>query len=229
MRGFLPSSQPPLVFAHRGLAGPGVLPNTLPAFEAAALAKADAIECDVRLATDGSLFVFHNRSVVVDGLEVSVDELDAAARASFCMPDLAAVLALQTKWPASGLVLDIKTRAAGQALIERMRPDPHILLISFSDAVVSLACSRGFNAGLIDGFLPMLLRDLTPPNSYLCPSADRFTSYVDELTDGELAIADVGTVNDLELVAPLVRRGVWALTTDRCDEVTAVLRDLGVR
>lgn len=226
MRGFLPSSRCPLVFAHRGLSSPGALPNTLPAFEAAVRAGADAIECDVRLATDGHLFIFHNRSVLVDGREVSVGELDAAARASFCMPDLEAVLTLRTQWPASGIVLDVKTLAAGKALVDRLSPGPHILLISFSDAVVSLACSRGFNAGLIDGFLPMLLRDLAPSDAYLCPSTDRFPDYLDELTDAELAIADVGTVNDPALVAPLVRRGVWALTTDRYEEVAAVLRDL---
>lgn len=228
MRGFLPSCRPPLVFAHRGLAGPDRLPNTLPAFEAALQAGAEAIECDIRLASDRSLFVFHNRSLIVDGNEIEASALDATARARFQMPDLDDVLALRTRWPSRGLVFDVKTRAAGQALVERLRPDPSILVISFSDAVVSLACRQGFNAGLIEGFLPMTLRDLAPPDSYLCPSADRLPGYVDQLTDAELAIADVGTVNDAATANTLMLRGVWALTTDRCEEVSGAVRDLGV-
>jgi hypothetical protein len=226
MRGFLPSHRPPLVIAHRGLVGPRRLPNTLRAFEAGLDAGADAIECDIRLAQDESLFVFHDRGIMVHGKEIEVTALDAETRARFQMPDLVDVLALRTRWPGRGLVLDVKARSAGQALVERLQPDPSIMIISFSDAVVSLACDRGFNAGLIEGFLPMILRDLAPPDSYLCPSLERLPGYVDELTGPELAIADVGTVNSSATAITLARRGVWALTTDRCEEVSEAVRDL---
>lgn len=225
MRSFLASCRPPLVFAHRGLAGPDRLPNTLPAYEAALRAGADAVECDIRLANDRNLFAFHDRSLIIDGIEIEASALDATARARLQMPDLDDVLALRTRWPGRGLVLDVKTRAAGEALVARLRPDPCLLVISFSDAVVSLACRHGFNAGLIEGFLPMILRDLAPPDSYLCPSLDRLTGYVEELTDAELAIADVGTVSDPTLAATLMRRGVWALTTDRLQEVSKAVHD----
>jgi hypothetical protein len=229
MREFLPSCPPTLVFAHRGLAGFGRPPNTLPAFEAALHAGADAIECDIRLADDGSLFAFHDRCVVVDGRELRVSGLDAATRARFHMPDLAGLLALATRWPGKGLVLDVKTRAAGEALLDRLEPSPSILIISFSDTVVSLACRHGFNAGLIDGFLPMILRDLAPPDSYLCPSLDRLPGYIDELADAELAIAAVGTVSDSTTAVALRKRGVWAITTDCCRDVGEALLNLDAK
>jgi Glycerophosphoryl diester phosphodiesterase family len=230
MRGFLPSSRSPLIFAHRGLVRPGRWPNTLPAFEAALDAGADAIECDVRLAEDHrNLFVFHNRGLRVDGRQREASALDASTRSRLQMPDLADVLALRTRWPDRGIVLDVKARDAGQVLVELLQPDPSILIISFSDAVVSLACRHGFNAGLIEGFLPMILRDLAPSDSYLCPSLERLPGYADELTDAELAIANVGTVNDPATAMTLARRGVWALTTDRCEEVKGAVRDLDVR
>lgn len=228
MRSFLPSRRPPLVFAHRGLAGPHTRPNTLPAYEAALHAGADAVECDIRLANDQGLFAFHDRDLVVNGTEVDASALDHAVRAGLQMPDLDDLLALRTRWPGRGFVLDVKTRAAGQAVVERLRPDPAILVISFSDAVVSLACRHGFNAGLIEGFLPMILRDLVPPDGYLCPSLDRRPSYIDELSDAELAIANVGTISDPATAVGLARRGVWALTTDRPEEVSVAVRDVGV-
>ena len=47
-------------FAHRGLHGPGVLENSMAAFEAA-LAVGAGIECDLRLTADGVPIVFHDR------------------------------------------------------------------------------------------------------------------------------------------------------------------------
>lgn len=47
-------------FAHRGLHGPGVPENSLPAFAAAIRAGA-GIECDLRLSADGIPLVFHDR------------------------------------------------------------------------------------------------------------------------------------------------------------------------
>jgi hypothetical protein len=174
-----------------------------------------------------SLFAFHNRGLRVDGTEREASALDASTRNRLQMPDLADVLALRTRWPDRGIVLDVKTRPAGRVLVELLQPDPSILIISFSDAVVSLACRHGFNAGLIEGFLPLTLRDLAPSDSYLCPSLDRLPGYAGELTNAELAIADVGTVNDLSTAMTLARRGVWALTTDRCEEVKRAVRNLG--
>ncbi len=45
--------------AHRGLWGPGVPENSLAA-ASAAIAEGFAIECDVRLSRDGTVFVFHD-------------------------------------------------------------------------------------------------------------------------------------------------------------------------
>lgn len=199
------------------------------AYEAALDAGADAAECDIRLADDGCLFAFHDRTVAQDGTEVLASALDANARASLQMPDLDEVLALRKRRPEQGLVFDIKTRAAGEALVARIRPDPSILVISFSDSVVSLACRQGFNAGLIDGFLPMVLRDFAADDAYLCPSSDQRSGYFDELSDAELAIANLGTVRDPAMAIALSRRGAWALTTDRVEEVITALRQAGLR
>ncbi|QDP19626.1 glycerophosphodiester phosphodiesterase family protein [Sphingomonas xanthus] len=52
----------PAGFAHRGLFGSGVPENSMAAFEAA-LAIGAGIECDVRLAEDGKLVVFHDHDL----------------------------------------------------------------------------------------------------------------------------------------------------------------------
>lgn len=52
----------PLGFAHRGLHGPGIPENSLAAFEAA-LRIGAGIECDVRLAGDGEVVVFHDHDL----------------------------------------------------------------------------------------------------------------------------------------------------------------------
>jgi glycerophosphoryl diester phosphodiesterase len=49
-------------FAHRGLHGPGVPENSLPAFRAA-VAIGAGIECDVRLSSDGQVMVFHDHDL----------------------------------------------------------------------------------------------------------------------------------------------------------------------
>src|SRR5437899_6961446 len=54
------SSEPPLVFAHRGSSH--ALPeHTLPAYLRAIQEGADGLECDVRLTNDGHLVCLHDR------------------------------------------------------------------------------------------------------------------------------------------------------------------------
>lgn len=65
-------------FAHRGLHGGGVIENSRAAF-AAAIAKGDGIELDVRSARDGGAFVFHDRTL--DRLTGETGNFDARAAA----------------------------------------------------------------------------------------------------------------------------------------------------
>lgn len=55
---------PTVDYAHRGLHGgaPELAENSMPAF-AAALDEGFGIECDVRLSSDGAVFVFHDRTL----------------------------------------------------------------------------------------------------------------------------------------------------------------------
>ncbi len=51
-----------VTYAHRGLHGPDMIENGMPAFTAA-LAAGYGIECDVRLSSDGTAFVFHDATL----------------------------------------------------------------------------------------------------------------------------------------------------------------------
>lgn len=66
----------PIVFAHRG-ANSFAPENSIPAFEKAIELGSDGIELDVRLATSGEIFVFHDRNTFrMTGIRSSVSHLD---------------------------------------------------------------------------------------------------------------------------------------------------------
>lgn len=217
----------PLLFAHRGLHGANRKENTIDAYEAAYAAGADAIECDLRLADDNELFVFHDRDVAVNGALHPAATLDRVAREALGFPSLADLLQLKVRWPHRGIIFDVKTRASADSLLSQVTSEPNLMVISFSDTVVVDACALGWNAGLVEGFLPMILRDFVPPDAYMCPSLDRLATYADELTSRELARSNVGTVDDVSVASALVARGVWAITTSTVDELALVLRSGG--
>lgn len=102
-------------FAHRGLHGPGVPENSLAAFRAAVELGA-GIECDVRLAGDGQVVVFHDhdlRRMCASALAVETTATDMLARQKLFdseehIPLLADLLALAAgKVP---LLIEVKTR-----------------------------------------------------------------------------------------------------------------------
>jgi len=62
-----PGTSPPWVIAHRG-ASADFLENTVPAFDAALAAGADAIELDVQRSRDGVAMVWHDRTLRHAGL-----------------------------------------------------------------------------------------------------------------------------------------------------------------
>ncbi len=67
MPSLAPGTTPPWVIAHRG-ASADFLENTLPAFDAALDAGADAIELDVQRSKDGAAVVWHDRTLRHAGL-----------------------------------------------------------------------------------------------------------------------------------------------------------------
>lgn len=224
-RNFLPALQErPILVAHRGLSLDGAQDNTIAAFAAAFDAGADAIECDLRMTEDRGLVLFHDREVVLGEQTHAVNALDTRRCAALSIPELDDLLSLLETYPGRGAVIDVKTRAAAEELFSRLEPRPNLMVISFSDAVVVRACKLRWNAALIEGFLPMILRDLSPSDAYLSPSLERMSSYIDNLTEAELAISLVGTVDDPAQARLLAARGVWALTTKRADQLTRTLR-----
>src|SRR5690606_2438536 len=87
--------------AHRGLHGPGVPENTLPAFRAA-IAAGYGIELDVQPARDGTPLVFHDSGLRrMAGIDAPVSSLSVAEAAAYPLlgtthgiPTLEEVLAL---------------------------------------------------------------------------------------------------------------------------------------
>ncbi len=67
----------PVVFAHRGASGYEI-ENTIPSFELAVKMKADAVEFDVQLTSDGQVVVFHDFTLArLFNIETRVAELTA--------------------------------------------------------------------------------------------------------------------------------------------------------
>jgi glycerophosphoryl diester phosphodiesterase len=67
MAPLVPGTSPPWVIAHRG-ASADFLENTVPAFDAALAAGADAIELDLQRSRDGAAVVWHDRTLRHAGL-----------------------------------------------------------------------------------------------------------------------------------------------------------------
>ncbi len=85
LRGFSRDGRP-LVIGHRGVRRPGIVENTLAAFEAAADEGAEAVELDVRLCRSGELVVLHDPT-----LERVTEGDDHRAAADLTLPELARV------------------------------------------------------------------------------------------------------------------------------------------
>lgn len=74
-------------YAHRGLHGPGISENGLPAF-GAALEAGHGVECDIRLSRDGTPFVFHDATLArMTGERGTLAAMDASALAALRLVD----------------------------------------------------------------------------------------------------------------------------------------------
>ena len=146
LRGFTCRDRP-LVIGHRGVRRPGLVENTLLAFEAAVREGAEAIELDVRTCASGELVVLHDETLerITEGAdtrtaahlslsELSRVELPGGAR----VPSLAAALgfARERGLPVNvELKRDVPSRPAvvraAARLLGRWDPSHPVLVSSF--------------------------------------------------------------------------------------------------
>jgi len=111
--------EPVKIFAHRGYHDEAHPENTLAAFQRAVDAGCDGIETDIRMAADGTAFLFHDRCLA-DGTPVSSLTRDAlAARTGRAVPTLEEALAQgwDIAWD-----LELKNADALHAAMPVLRP-----------------------------------------------------------------------------------------------------------
>jgi glycerophosphoryl diester phosphodiesterase len=140
-RGYL-SPAPHRMFAHRGFAGaPGLIENTIPAFEAALALGATHIESDIQVTKDGVPVLFHDVDLLrvaalplkinqISSLELDAIDLGGGAR----IPTLRQAL---QSLPGARFNLDLKVGGAVAPtvnLIEELGVQDRVLLASFSDS-----------------------------------------------------------------------------------------------
>lgn len=186
-RGF-PQAAFPLVVAHRGASGLHA-ENTLPAFEAALEAGAQAVEADIRLTADGVPVVLHDPDVsrVTDG-EGLVHELT--------LRDLKRLDASMGRGPRAEVptlreVLDLVSGRAGVDLeIKNIPWEPSF--DSPREAIVE-ATVRELEASSFDG--PVLISSFNPV------SIRRARELAPEIPTGFLTIATVDPVSALDQAA----------------------------
>lgn len=140
---------PGTLYAHRGLHGPGVPENSLPAFRAAAAAGYGA-ELDVRLTADGRLAVFHDGDLArMCGVEGTVEACSSdvlrelrLTGTSETIPFLEEVVPLFAGG-SGGLIVELKSAGGNHAAL----------------AKAALRCLDGFSVPYcVESFDPRCLR-----------------------------------------------------------------------
>ena len=244
-----------VIVAHRGASGQAP-ENTLEAFRLAVEAGADAIELDVHLTSDGELAVIHDETLdrTTDRTgavaELTMDEIRKAdAGAAFAgpggdfpfrgrgltVPTLPEVL----DWLPHevGLVVEIKSRSAPDAVVEALRGRPvrdedRVSVISFDERAIDRV--RELDAGIRTGYL-------------LVPGQDVEAALVWATEHGHLGVhpwdPDLGldpsrilvlaraygrevgcyVVNDPDRMRHLAASGLWGFVTDVPEVARAAL------
>ncbi|TPV92456.1 MAG: glycerophosphodiester phosphodiesterase [Myxococcales bacterium FL481] len=141
----------PVVLGHRG-APQDRVENTLDSFAWALACGAAGIECDLRLAADGEVVVFHDHDLQrLAGRAERVDELDWPAlaqvelRAGGRIPRLVDLLAA---WPAAAW-LDLELKAGGEALaravVATVAARQRSFVSSFDPSLLQAVASTGWS------------------------------------------------------------------------------------
>jgi glycerophosphoryl diester phosphodiesterase len=244
-----------IVVAHRG-ASRRAPENTMEAFRLGVEAGADAIELDVHLTADGQLAVIHDESLdrttdrtgrVADLTMDQIREADAGAtfttegdEAPYAgrgleVPTLVEVL----DWlpDGIGLVIEIKARAAADAVVEAVRDRPlrgdgRLSVISFDEA--SIERVRELDPEIRTGYLLVPTQPIEPALTW---ATERGHAGVHPW-EGDLGIdplpllaqarafgREIGcyVVNDPDRMRHLAACGLWGFVTDDPDLARATL------
>jgi glycerophosphoryl diester phosphodiesterase len=239
-----------IVVAHRG-ASAQAPENTMEAFRLGVEAGADAIELDVHLTADGQLAVIHDdtldRTTDRTGAvrELTMDEIrqaDAGARfvragdagypfrgRGHTVPTLAEVLA----WlpDGVGVVIEIKARAAADALVEAVRHHPartdgRLAAISFDEAAIERV--RELDPEIKTGYLLVPTHAIEPALVWATEhghlgvhpyEADLGMDPLPILAQAHAFGREIGcyVVNDPERMQHLAACGIWGFVTDLPD------------
>lgn len=244
-----------VVVAHRG-ASAQAPENTLEAFRLAIEAGADAIELDVHLTADGQLAVIHDATLdrttdrtgpVADRTMDEIREADAGAQfvgtngespfrgKGLTIPTLPEVLA----WLPDqlGLVIEIKARAAADAVVDAVRAHPvlaggRLAVISFDEHAIERV--RELDREVKTGYLLVPTQPIEP--ALVWATEHGHTGVFP--WDGDIGMdplplmaratafgREIGcyVVNDPERMKHLAACGLWGFVTDVPDVARAAL------
>ena len=245
-----------IIVAHRG-ASRQAPENTMEAFRLGVEAGADAIELDVHLTADGQLAVIHDdtldrttdRTGAVSSLAMDqIREADAGAR--FVRPDDAGypyrgrglrvpTLPEVLAWLPDdmGLVVEIKARAAADAVVEAVRShvvraEGRLSVISFDEATIERV--RELDPEIRTGYLLVPTQPIEPAMVWATEhghagvhpyEADLGLDPMQILAKAHAYGREIGcyVVNDPERMQHLAAMGIWGFVTDVPDVARAAL------
>jgi glycerophosphoryl diester phosphodiesterase len=132
----------PRIFAHRGFAAaPGLVENTIPAFQAALELGATHIESDIQVTKDGIAVLFHDDDLTrVAGLPQKISEIESEQLLAIDLGGGVRIPTLRealTTLPEASFNLDLKVFGAidpSVAIIRELEAEHRVLLTSFSEA-----------------------------------------------------------------------------------------------
>ena len=238
-----------IVVAHRG-ASTRAPENTMDAFRLAVEAGADAIELDVHLTADGQLAVIHDetldrttdRTGAVAGQTMEqIREADAGAEFAgpngdhpfrgrgLTVPTLPEVLA----WlpDGVGLVVEIKARAAADAVVEAVRDHPvrasgRLAVISFDEQAIERV--RELDREIKTGYLLVPTQPIEPALVWATEHGHTGVfpwegvigmDPLPLMTQARAFGREIGcyVVNDPERMKHLAAVGLWGFVTDLPD------------
>lgn len=245
-----------VIVAHRG-ASAQAPENTMEAYRLGVEAGADAIELDVHLTADGQLAVLHDDTLdrttdmvgAVAGMTMEeIRRADAGARFTraddagypfrgrgLTVPTLPEVLA----WlpDGVGLVIEIKARAAADAVVEAVREHPvrrdgRLAAISFDEATIERV--RELDPEIKTGYLLVPTQPIEPALVWATEhghagvhpyEADLGMDPLPILARAHAYGREVGcyVVNDPERMRHLAACGIWGFVTDLPDLARATL------
>ncbi|MBA4171035.1 MAG: hypothetical protein H0X68_11600 [Chloroflexi bacterium] len=246
-----------IVVAHRG-ASKQAPENTMEAFRLGVEAGADAIELDVHLTVDGELAVIHDdtldRTTDRTGavVERTMDEIrEADAGAAFIRPDdsgfpfagrglTVPTLPEVLEWLPDevGLVIEIKARAAADAVVasvrsHSVRSSGRLVVISFDEHAIERV--RELDREIRTGYLLVPTQPVEPAlvwatehgHTGVFPwEGDLGIDPLPIMAQAQIYGREVGcyVVNDPERMQHLAACGLWGFVTDVPDVAREALR-----